>query len=240
LKGGSYVYYFKNYVDKERLIYFISPILDFLSGIGINFFGADPLSAGFGLFNAGGIVFMIFGIGLSKRLADKYGKRDIFNLFLFISTLFITVFYFFTPSSVELMFAAQIGHGFFYGITIPILWAMIADVADYSEWKNNRRATAIIFSAMMVGLKGGLTIGSSLVTSILGAYGYITKETAQSQGTTIEFIPQPESVIEGTRMLVSIYPSIPFLIGCGLLLFYEINKPMEIQIETELKQRRTE
>jgi Na+/melibiose symporter-like transporter len=41
-------------------------------------------------------------------------------------------------------------------------------------------------------------------------------------------------------MLVSIYPSIPFLIGCGLLLFYEINKPMEIQIETELKQRRTE
>jgi Na+/melibiose symporter-like transporter len=34
---------------------------------------------------------------------------------------------------------------FFYGITIPILWAMIADVADYSEWKNNRRATAIIF-----------------------------------------------------------------------------------------------
>jgi Na+/melibiose symporter-like transporter len=240
LKGGSYVYYFKNYVDKERLIYFISPILDFLSGIGINFFGADPLSAGFGLFNAGGIVFMIFGIGLSKRLADKYGKRDIFNLFLFISTLFITVFYFFTPSSVELMFVAQIGHGFFYGITIPILWAMIADVADYSEWKNNRRATAIIFSAMMVGLKGGLTIGSSLVTSILGAYGYITKETAQSQGTTIEFIPQPESVIEGTRMLVSIYPSIPFLIGCGLLLFYEINKPMEIQIETELKQRRTE
>ena len=238
MKGGSYVYYFKNYVDRERLTNFISPILDFLSGIGVNFFGADPLSAGFGLFNAGGIIFMIFGIGLSKKLADKYGKRDVFNLFLFISTLFILVFYFFDTSSVELMFAAQIGHGFFYGITIPILWAMIADVADYSEWKNNRRATAIIFSAMMVGLKGGLTIGSSLLTSIIGAYGYITKEAAEASGIAKELITQPESAIEGTRMLVSIYPSIPFLIGCGLLFFYEINKNMEIQIEAELKQRR--
>ncbi|MDA9669619.1 glycoside-pentoside-hexuronide (GPH):cation symporter [Flavobacteriaceae bacterium] len=238
MKGGSYVYYFKNYVDSERLTNFISPILDFLSRIGVNFFGADPLSAGFGLFNAGGIIFMIFGIGLSKKLADKYGKRDVFNLFLFISTLFILAFYFFDTSSVELMFAAQIGHGFFYGITIPILWAMIADVADYSEWKNNRRATAIIFSAMMVGLKGGLTIGSSLLTSIIGAYGYITKEAAEASGITKELITQPESAIEGTRMLVSIYPSIPFLIGCGLLFFYEINKNMEIQIEAELKQRR--
>jgi len=238
MKGGSYVYYFKNYVDRERLTNFISPILDFLSGIGVNFFGADPLSAGFGLFNAGGIIFMIFGIGLSKKLADKYGKRDVFNLFLFISTLFILVFYFFDKKSVELMFAAQIGHGFFYGITIPILWAMIADVADYSEWKNKRRATATIFSAMMVGLKGGLTIGSSLLTSIIGAYGYITKEAAEISGIAQQLITQPESAIEGTRMLVSIFPSIPFLIGCGLLFFYEINKNTEIQIEAELKHRR--
>ena len=56
---------------------------------------------------------------------------------------------------------------------------MIADVADYSEWKNNRRATAIIFSAMMVGLKGGLSIGGALVASILGYYGY---EAGMDQG----------------------------------------------------------
>src|SRR6478735_781574 len=169
MKGGSYVYYFKNYVDKETLTSFITPILNFLSGIGINFFGEDPVSAGFGLFNAGGIIFMIVGITLSKRLADKYGKRDVFGITLFISTLFIMFFYFFAPTSVELMFASQILHGFFYGITIPLLWAMIADVADYSEWKNGRRATAIIFSAMMVGLKFGLSVGSALVAAILAA-----------------------------------------------------------------------
>ena len=136
--------------------------------------------------------------------------------------------------SVELIFASQILHGFFYGLTIPLLWAMIADVADYSEWKNNRRATAIIFSAMMVGLKGGLSIGSALVTGILGVYGYITKEAAAG-----DLIVQPDSAILGTKMLVSIYPAIPFLIGIGLLFFYEINKKMELQIETDLKSRRS-
>lgn len=228
MKGGSYVYYFKNYVDKARLTEFITPILNGLSSIGVNFFGEDPVSAGFGLFNAGGIIFMIVGITLSKRFADKYGKRDVFGIALFISTLFILFFYFFSSTSVELMFASQILHGFFYGITIPLLWAMIADVADYSEWKNNRRATAIIFSAMMVGLKGGLSIGSALLTWILGIFHYVPNSDSV----------QPATAIQGTKMLVSIFPSIPFLIGAGLLFFYEINKKMEVKIEGDLKQRR--
>ena len=228
MKGGSYVYYFENYIDETRLTVFISPILDYLTTIGINFFGNDPVSAGFGLFNAGGIIFMIFGIGLSKVLADKYGKRNVFALFLFISTIFIILFNFYDKSSVELMFGSQILHGFFYGITIPLLWAMIADVADFSEWKNNRRATAIIFSAMMVGLKLGLTIGGGLVVQILGNYGYEANKE----------LPQSEHVIQGVKLLVSLYPAIPFLIGIVLLFFYEIDKKMETQIEIDLRDRR--
>ncbi|MAW94167.1 MULTISPECIES: MFS transporter [unclassified Leeuwenhoekiella] len=235
MKGGSYVYYFKNYVDSASLTSFIGPILSGLETIGVNFFGENPVSAGFGLFNAGGIIFMIVGITFSKRFADKYGKRDVFGVALFISTLFILAFYFFPKDAVVLMFLSQILHGFFYGITIPLLWAMIADVADYSEWKNNRRATAIIFSAMMVGLKGGLSIGGALVAWILGLYNYITKEAAT---VAVEDIVQPETAIQGTKLLVSVYPAIPFLIGAALLFFYEINKAKENQIEKDLKERR--
>ena len=233
MKGGSYVYYFNNYVDKEALAQFINPVFEVLSSVGITFFGSDPVSAGFGLFNAGGIIFMIVGISLSKGLADKYGKRDVYKYGLLVATLFVLVFVFFNPQNILLMFAAQILHGFSYGITIPILWAMIADVADYSEWKTNRRATAIIFSAMMVGLKAGLSIGGALVTWILSLYGYIPMESGKDQ-----HIIQPESVAQGAKMLVSVYPSIPFLLGVGLLFFYVIDKKMEVQIEADLKERR--
>ncbi|GLR19529.1 MFS transporter [Portibacter lacus] len=236
MKGGSYVYYFENYVNEASLAQFIQPILNGLSAIGINFFGEDLISAGFGLFNAGGIIMMIVGITLSKRFADKYGKRDVFVISLVISTLFITFFYFFPSDSVGLMFASQILHGFFYGITIPILWAMIADVADFSEWKNNRRATGIIFSAMMIGLKAGLSIGGALVASILGWYQYIPSDNT----LTDQIITQPESAITGIKLLVSVFPSIPFYVAAVILFFYEINKQMEVKIEQDLLSRRNE
>ena len=82
---------------------------------------------------------------------------------------------------------------------------------------------------MMVGLKGGLTIGSSLLTWLLGMFKYVP-----NSGTA-----QTETAINCTKLLVSIFPAIPFLIGAGLLFLYEINKKMEVQIESDLKQRRS-
>jgi len=222
MKGGSYVYYFENFVDQAQLKAFLDPMKSFLPTF------ENDTALGLGVFNGGGILVGLIGIWWSKSLADKYGKRNVFMVSLFISTLFIIMFYFFPPQSVGMMFGTQILHMFFYGISTPILWAMIADVADYSEWKNNRRATAIIFSAMMVGLKGGLSVGSAMVSGILGAYNYIP------QSTTV----QTETAIHGTKMLVSIYPAIPFLVGVALLFFYEINKAKELEIEKDLKLRR--
>ncbi|AHW58785.1 sugar (Glycoside-Pentoside-Hexuronide) transporter [Draconibacterium orientale] len=234
MKGGSYVYYFNNYVDEATLKSFIQPILDSLAAVGMNFFESDVASAGFGLFNAGGIICSMIGIAVSSKLANKFGKRDVFGTTLFIATLFIISFIFYNPEDVRLMFLAQALHMFFYGVTTPILWAMIADVADFSEWVNNRRATAIIFSAMMVGLKAGLAIGGAIVTWILGLYGYVSKDAVAAGQELI----QPESVAQGAKMLVSIYPSIPFLIGVALLFFYEINKSKEVLIQKDLIERR--
>jgi glycoside/pentoside/hexuronide:cation symporter, GPH family len=222
MKGGSFIYYFKNYMNQQA-------ISDFLVSWGFE----NPKTPGegaekaFGIFNAGGIIFMIVGIMFSKSLANKYGKRDVYAYGLIASTLFIFALYFFQPESIGLVIFSQILHGFFYGITIPILWAMIADVADYSEWKTNRRATAIIFSAMIFGLKVGLSIGGALVGALLAHYNYDANLASQAPST-----------INGIKLMVSVYPSLFFIAGAGLLFFYEINKDKESQIERELAERR--
>ena len=238
LKGGMYVYYFQYYLDEAALAAFlqgigfngfIAGLNHLLTGIGLTSFQwpEDAPTSAFSLFNAGGIIFMIVGIGFSKKLADRFGKRDVFGAALFLSTLFMLGFYIYPPDAIGLVFGSQILHGFFYGITIPLLWAMIADVADYSEWKNSRRATAIIFSAMLCGLKLGLSIGGALVAGILAHYAYVAGAQTQS--------PQ---AVDGIRLAVSVYASLPFLACVALLFFYEINKPMESRIELELAQRR--
>lgn len=239
LKGGMYIYYFQNYVNESHLAQFqtdigfnsfISGLNYLLTNMGLTEFlwPKDIAISGNSIFNACGIISMIIGIGFSKTLADKFGKRDVFASALFISTLFIIAFYFYSPESIALMFGSQILHGFFYGITTPILWAMIADVADYSEWKNNRRATAIIFSAMLFGLKAGLAIGGSLVAAILATYHY-----------DVDLMVQAPETIQGIKTAISVYAGIPFLIGCASLFFYEINKNMERKIETDLSRTRT-
>jgi GPH family glycoside/pentoside/hexuronide:cation symporter len=167
------------------------------------------------------------GIGFSKRLADRFGKRDVFGGALLASTLFLLAFYFYSPSAIGLVVCSYILHGFFYGITIPLLWAMTADVADYSELKNERRATAIIFSAMLCGLKVGLSIGGALVAGILARYGYVAEAASQSP-----------DVVNGIRLTVSVLCSVPFLLAVGLLFLYDIDKPMELRIERELGERR--
>lgn len=233
LKGGAYVYYFKYYADTEALTQFFdtigfSQLITSIQNIWPNFkWPKEPDASAFGLFNGAGILMMIVGIGLSKPLADRFGKRNVFSIGLFVSTLFVLIFMVIPHDAIGLMFTSQILHGFTYGVTIPLLWAMIADVADFSEWKNFRRATAIIFSAMILGLKGGLAIGSSVLVGLLAAYGY-------QRGVAI----QPDETVEGIKLIVSLYPAIPFFIICVLMFFYPINKKMETQIETELSERR--
>ena len=238
LKGGTYIYYFQYYMSEAALARFLdnSGFNAFIGGLNaaLSRWGLagftwpeDPATSAFSLFNACGILCMILGIGVSRRLADRYGKRDVFGGALLVSTVFLLVFYLFPPTAVGVAFGAFMLHGFCYGITIPLLWAMIADVADYSEWKNNRRATALLFSAMIFGLKAGLSIGGALVAALLSSYGY--------DGTLTQ---QPQTVADGIRVSISIYASIPFLLGVVILYFYKINKATERTIEQDLFARR--
>ncbi|HBG87254.1 MAG TPA: MFS transporter [Marinilabiliaceae bacterium] len=240
LKGGSYIYYFENYLDTTALAAFLSSIgfngmIDGLNGMLTNMglhgfhWPEDAASSGFSLFNASGIILMLVAIALSKPLADKYGKRDLFIVALIIATVAQGSFYFVGRESVGLVFIIQIIHGFSYGLTIPLLWAMVADVADYSEWKNNRRATAIVFSAMLFGLKTGLAVGGSLVAGILSFYGYNPNLEVQS-----------DQAINGVLMTMSVYPALTFTVAIVALFFYEINKEKEDFLEKELRARRSE
>jgi len=238
LKGGAYIYYFENYLDESALTAclrdigvreFIARLNGLITSLGMSefYWPDDAPTSAFSLFNACSIIMQIVGIGFSRFIADRFGKRNTFGVALFISTLFLLVFYWFPPDAIGLVYLANIGHGLAFGVTVPILWAMVADVADYSEWRNNRRATAIIFSAMMVGLKAGLSLGGALLAAILAYYGYDATLPQQSGDTIL-----------GIKAAISIYASIPFFVASAALFFYAIGKDMEGRIESELNERR--
>lgn len=199
LRGGTVLYYFRYYVGRESL---------------------------FSMFNVLGTSATIVGVILSKPLALKYGKRNLFIAGLAFTTLFTAAFAVFPRDAVTAMFATEMLRQFAYGFTIPLLWAMMADVADYSEWKNNRRATAIVFSAIVFALKAGLGFGGAIGGWLLASHGYVPNAE------------QSARALDGIRLSMSLYPAITFGICAACLFFYRIDRRMEVTIADELAARR--
>ncbi len=187
---------------------------------------ADNYEGMFSLFNVLGTTSTIVGIFFSKRLAMKYGKRNVFIAGLAGTTVFTAVFSVLPPSAISLMFGAEMLRQFVYGFTIPLLWAMMADVADYSEWKNKRRATGIIFSAIVFALKAGLGFGGAITGYVLSLYGYVPNAD------------QTPAALNGIVMTMSVFPAITFAMCAVCLFFYGITKQAERQITEELTERR--
>jgi len=199
LRGGISLYYFRYYVGREDL---------------------------FSWYNVSGLAATMIGIFLSKPLATRFGKRETFKICLFLTALGMTFFVFLPPSGIVAIFALNIIIQFTYGPTIPMLWAMMADVADYGEWKNGRRATGMTFSAATFGLKFGLGIGGAISGWILSYVGYVANAE------------QNEMTLDGIRWMFSVLPAIPYFIGVGILFLYGIDKALNLQIAEELIERR--
>ena len=200
MRGGTMIYYFQYYVKRQDL---------------------------FGWFNGVSQGACLIGILFSKPLAMRFGKRNVFIVGLFATAVLTAAFMFFGPGAITIMFAAEFVRSLVYGFTIPLLWAMMADVADYAEWTTGRRATGIVFSAIVFGLKGGLGFGGAIAGWLLGAYGYIAN------------VAQTPHALDGIRLTSSVFASIPFFAGVICLLFYKIDKKLNIHITDELAERRT-
>ncbi len=129
--------------------------------------------------------------------------------------------------SIGTMFLMEYIRALTYAPTIPLIWAMFADVADYSEWKTGRRTTGVIFATILFGLKTGLSLGGFAAGWLLWGYGY--KPNAV----------QTPQALQGIRMTISVYPAILFAIVIVCLICYKIGKRLNLQIQDELALRRS-
>lgn len=241
--GSAMNYYFENYVDSGALYTFLDKIglvaTEAQEGVGysiLNAFGlivSSPDKAyevGFGVFNMLGALVQFFGvIFLSGFLANRYGKKSVFIVCLSLTALFTAFFYFPNETDVETMFILNFLKSLAYAPTVPLLWAMIADVADHSEYVNYRRATGFVFAGVVFALKAGLGIGGAILGFLLSGFGYISGSG----------LAQSESAIHGIVLSSSLIPAATFFIGVIALYFYPITKKYNEQMQEVLTQRRS-
>ena len=201
--GSAMNYYFENYVDSGALFAFLNML-----GAVVQFFGV---------------------IFLSGFLANRFGKKSVFIVCLALTAVFTAFFYFPNETDVETMFVLNFLKSLAYAPTVPLLWAMIADVADHSEYVNHRRATGFVFAGVVFALKAGLGIGGAILGFLLSGFGYVSGAG----------IAQSESAIHGIVLSSSIIPAVTFFIGVIALYFYPITKKYNEEMQAELTERRS-
>jgi GPH family glycoside/pentoside/hexuronide:cation symporter len=213
LREGSAVYYLKYYISESTITIFNRTLFfDYktLTGILIPVWTASNL----------------LGVLMAPWLARTLGKKKAYLIFMIISVFASLLYYTVPPSGILYLFLLQIIVGIAAGLPIPLMLAMFGDIADYSEWKNGRRATGLIFSSISMSQKLGSTLGVSLSLYILAAFGYQADNvTAHTQ--------------TGIRMMMSVIPAIAASLSIVLLYFYRLNDKFMKGIEVELEKKRS-
>jgi len=199
MQNLSIAYYFKYYIGKEENVQ---------------------------LFNVIGTVALIVAIPFSKPLAKRFGKRNVFMASSLLSGFFFILLYIPGITDIKLIYTFNILAKMTYAPAVPLLWTMLADTADYSEWKTGRRATGLVFSAATFAQKAGWGIGGALAGWLLAIFHFEPN------------VDQTETAITGIKLMISVFPGILYMSCAFLLYFYAIDHKTCLEMQVELEDRR--
>jgi len=110
-----------------------------------------------------------------------------------------------------------------------LLFVMLGDAADYSEWKNGRRATGLIYSAGSLATKFGGGVAGAVIGFVLAAFNYIGTDPASIEGART-----------GMIWLMSWIPAVVALLGAIVMVFYPLSTQLMETIQIDLEKRRNE
>jgi Na+/melibiose symporter-like transporter len=133
---------------------------------------------------------------------------------------------FLSPHATVAIIVSEVLRQFSYGISGPLIWAMMGDVADYGEWKTGRRATGTVTAAVVFALWMGLAIGGALAGWLFSFYGYASNAV------------QTQRALDGIRLTAGLYSALFFFATAVCLFFYPISRKINKNISDELAGRR--
>lgn len=199
LRGSSGTFYFKYYVGREDLI---------------------------GAFSTVYLLSLMVGAAITPILVKFIDKKQLLLILMALVTIFSIVFYFVPSDQITLIFLLQILIGLCLGPKSPLVFSMYADTADYAEWQNGRRATAMVFAAAAFSQKLGGAIAGGMMGWLLGGLGFVAN---QQQNASSE---------QGIVLLMTVIPAMFALISVFFIYRYPLSQARLEQIQEELVVRR--
>jgi sugar (glycoside-pentoside-hexuronide) transporter len=182
----------------------------------------------FAWFNGFGLAALLLGVACSTAVSVRVGKRRLFMGSMILAGIFNMALFVIPTHATVVIIGVEVLRQFSFGLSGPILWAMMGDVADYGEWKTGRRASGTVTAAVVFALWAGLALGGAIAGWLFSFYGFVSDAQVQT--------PQAQS---GILLTASIYAGLAFLAVAACMFFYPVSREVSRKIATELDARRS-
>jgi GPH family glycoside/pentoside/hexuronide:cation symporter len=177
-------------------------------------------------FLASGVA-MMCGAALSRRLVVVMGKKQAFIVSSGIMAFSALPFYWLVPGQTGMVFGFQALGMLAAGVNATLFWAIVADTADFAEWKFNVCSTGVVFSSITCAQKLGMGLGAMIAGRLLTGVGYTANGVPSS------------SASHGILLLMSVVPAVGFLMVSLLFCRYGLTEAICKTIREDLAARRS-
>lgn len=160
------------------------------------------------------------------KLVAKFGKKATLMAAIVSSTIFSVIPVVMEIKNVYIYSALVVLGTIGQTVFTMLIWALVTDCLDYSEWKFNERSDGSMYSLYTFSRKIGSTIASTGVSFGLAAIGFVSGSN----------VVQTAEAVNGIYFLVNIIPVVTCileLVGVGLI--FNLNKETTERMYAELK-----
>lgn len=172
------------------------------------------------------IPILVICFPLVPKLVAKFGKKATLMAAIVSSTIFSVIPVVMEIKNVYIYSALVVLGTIGQTVFTMLIWALVTDCLDYSEWKFHERSDGSMYSLYTFSRKIGSTIASTGVSFGLAAIGFVSGSN----------VVQTAEAVNGIYFLVNIIPVVTCaleLIGVGLI--FNLNKETTEQMYAELK-----
>ncbi|WP_421850557.1 MFS transporter [Marinomonas sp.] len=204
---------------------FTFALLPFSVGMYFFTYNVGDVSAA-GLFFMFGTLGMIAGATLMTVIVKHLSKRIIIIMSALGSMFCIGSLYWLHTVDVKVIYIIIFFNQFLMGMCASALWGIVADTADYIEWKSGRRVIGLSTSSATFSHKFGMGLSGALVGAGLSFVGYQAG------------VEQSEESKHMILLFMSLIPAFGGACVALIAYFYPINQEVERKMQSELRANR--
>ena len=173
--------------------------------------------------------FMIVVFPLIPKMVNKFGKRDVILYTAVLSFVFSVIKVIFYVKNVWVYTALNIMTLLGQTAFTMLIWALVSDCLDYSEWKTGFRSDGSMYSMYTFSRKIGSTIASAGLAGSLKLVGYVSGEN----------VVQTSEAVKGIYYICNAIPTICYaLILVGIGLIFNLTKEKTDRMYAEMAAKR--